>query len=64
MIQYFIGLVAGVAVGIAIGIYLGTGRKKWSELTPKQRKNSTVTISAGVILLIAGVVALSIMLLS
>lgn len=58
MYQYLIGVVIGIGMGIAIGFYLGNGRKQWSELTPKGKKTSIITIALGVVLLIAGIIIL------
>jgi len=54
MIQYLIGLVVGTGTGIAIGLYIARGRK-FSELTPSDRKRSTTFISIGLVLLAAGI---------
>ena len=64
MYQYLIGVVVGIGAGIAIGFYLGNGRKRWSELTPKRKKTSIITIALGVVLLIVGIVILLNMVLS
>ena len=59
-----IGLAVGFAAGIGTGIAIGRKQKPWSELTAGERKTMIISIAAGVILLIAGVVVFSIMLLS
>ncbi|MFC1980838.1 hypothetical protein ACFLVN_01140 [Chloroflexota bacterium] len=53
---FVIGLAVGLGVGIAIGISIGRKQKPWSELTAGERKARIIAISAGVVLLIAGVV--------
>lgn len=64
MYQYLIGVAVGIGTGIAIGFYLGNGRKRWSELTAKGKKTSTITIASGVVLLTAGIIILLNMVLS
>ncbi|MFC1951855.1 hypothetical protein ACFLYI_02285 [Chloroflexota bacterium] len=51
-----VGLGAGIAIGIAIGISIGKRQKPWSEMTAGEKKVRIITIAAGVVLLIAGVV--------
>ena len=53
---FAIGLAAGIGAGIAIGIAIGRKQKPWSELTTGERKARIVSIAAGVVLLVAGVV--------
>jgi len=53
---YAIGLAVGLGAGIAIGISIGRKQKPWSELTAGERKARIISIAAGVVLLIAGVV--------
>jgi len=47
----------GLAAGIGIGISIGRKQKSWSELTEKEKRTRIWLIAAGVILLIAGIVA-------
>ena len=51
-----VGLGAGIAIGISIGIPIGKKQKPWSELTTGERKARILSIAAGVVLLVAGVV--------
>jgi len=60
---YAIGLAVGLGAGIAIGISIGRRQKPWSELTAREKKARTITIAAGIVLLIVGVVVFSIRLL-
>ena len=53
---YAIGLAVGLGVGIAIGISIGKRQKPWSELTAREKKARIITIAAGAVLLIAGVI--------
>ena len=55
---YVIGLAVGLGAGIAIGISMGRKQKPWSEMTPGERKARIISIVAGGILLIVGVVVL------
>mgnify|MGYP001596555619 CR=1 FL=1 len=64
MYQYLIGVAVGIGTGIAIGFYLGNGRKRWSELTAKGKKTSTITIASGGVALMVGMVVLINMVLS
>ena len=63
-----VGLGAGIAVGlgagIAIGISIGKKQKPWSELTAGEKRTRIISIAAGGILFIAGVVVFFIRLLS
>jgi hypothetical protein len=61
---YAIGLAVGLGAGIAIGISIVRKQKPWSELTAGERKTRTISIAAGGVLFIAGVVVLLIRLLS
>jgi hypothetical protein len=63
MYQYFIGVAVGIGAGIAIGFYIGSGRKRWSALTSKEKKGSIFIIVTGGVLLMVGVVVLINMLL-
>lgn len=53
---YAIGIAVGLGAGIAIGFSLGRRQKPWSELTAGEKKTRIITIAAGVVLLIAGIV--------
>ncbi|GAH75281.1 unnamed protein product [marine sediment metagenome] len=53
---YAIGLAVGLGAGIAIGISIGKRQKPWSELTAGEKKARIITIAAGVVLSIAGVI--------
>ena len=61
---YVIGLAVGLGAGIAIGISIGRKQKPWSELTAGERKTRIISIAAGGVLFIAGVVFFLIRLLS
>ena len=55
------GFATGIGVGFAIGLIVGSltvKQKSWSELTQKERRVRIWVVAAGVILLVAGVVAL------
>jgi len=54
------GFATGIGVGFAIGLIVGSltvKQKSWSELTDKEKKTRIWLIAAGIILLIAGIVA-------
>ena len=54
------GFATGIGVGFAIGIIVGSltvKQKSWSELTDEEKKTRIWLITAGVILLVAGIVA-------
>ncbi len=59
-----VGLGAGIAIGISIGIPIGKKQKPWSELTAGERKTRIISIAAGGVLFVAGVVVFLIRLLS
>ena len=63
---YIIGLILGLCIGIGggIGVGIATGRlqKPWSELSKKEKKRKIATITAGVVLFVAGLVVFLIML--
>ena len=59
-----VGFGAGLGAGIAIGISMGKKQKPWSELTAGEKKTRIISIAAGVLLLIAGVIILLVRLLS
>ena len=61
---YVIGLAVGLGAGIAIGISVGKKTKPWSELTAGEKKTRIISIAAGVVLLIVGVVVFLIRFLS
>ena len=61
---YVIGLAVGLGAGIAIGISITRKQKPWSELTAREKKTRIISIAAGGVLLIAGVVVFLIRLLS
>ena len=61
---YVIGLAVGIGAGIAIGISIGKKQKSWSELTAGEKKTRIISIAAGVVLLIVGVVVFLIRFLS
>ena len=54
------GFATGIGVGFAIGLIVGSltvKQKSWSELTDREKKTRIWLIAAGIILLIAGIVA-------
>ena len=55
-IGIIIGLVIGIGIGISIGIAMGNKQKPWSEMDDREKKVRIGTITAGCILLIAGIV--------
>ena len=61
---YVIGLAVGIGAGIAIGISIGKKQKSWSELTAGEKKTRIISIAAGVVLLVVGVVVFLIRFLS
>ena len=61
---YVIGLAVGLGAGIAIGLSIGRKQKPWSELTAGEKKTRIVSIAAGGVLLIAGIVVFLTRLLS
>ena len=54
---YPIGLAVGLSIGLATGIAIGKKEKRWSELSPLEKKQKIVFVVAGVVLLLAGVAA-------
>jgi len=52
------GFATGIAVGLVIGITAGRRQKPWSELTEREKKIRIGIITALGILVIAGIVAL------
>ena len=64
MIGWLLGLAAGMGIGISIGISIGKKQKPWSELTDSEKKSRIVAITAGVVLLVAGIAFLFIRLLA
>ena len=63
-IGMLLGFIAGISVGIAIGISIGRKQKPWSELSAGEKKTRIISIAAGGVLFIAGVVVFLIWLLS
>ena len=61
---YVIGLAVGFGAGIAVGISIGGKRKPWSELTAGEKKTRIISLAAGGVLFVAGVVVFLIRLLS
>ena len=61
---YIIGLAVGLGAGIAIGISIGKKQKPWSELTAGEKKTRILSLTAGGVLFVAGVVFFLIRLLS
>ena len=59
-----IGLAVGLGAGIAIGISIGKKQKPWSELTAGEKKARIVSITAGIVLFIVGIVVFLIRLYS
>jgi hypothetical protein len=64
MIGWILGLAAGIGVGISIGISIGRKQKQWSELTDTEKRTRIISITAGVVLFIAGVIVLLVRLLT
>jgi len=58
MIGWMLGLAGGMGIGISIGISIGKKQKPWSELTESEKKTRIISIAAGVVLLVAGIVVL------
>jgi len=56
MIGWILGLAGGMGIGISIGISIGKKQKPWSELTDSEKRTRIISITAGVVLLVAGVV--------
>ena len=61
-IGMLLGAIAGIGIGVSIGIAMGTKQKPWSELSKKEKKRKIATITAGVVLFVAGLVVFLIML--
>ena len=61
---YVIGLAVGFGAGITVGISIGGKRKPWSELTAGEKKTRIISLTAGGVLFVAGVVVFLIRLLS
>ncbi|MFC2023054.1 hypothetical protein ACFLTL_02770 [Chloroflexota bacterium] len=55
IIGWLLGLAGGMGMGISIGISIGKKQKPWSELAESERKIRIALISAGIVLLVAGV---------
>ena len=61
---FMIGWILGLAGGMGIGISIGKKQKPWSELTDGEKKTRIISITAGVVLLVAGVVVFLVRLLT
>ena len=57
---YVIGLAVGLSIGIVTGIAIGKKEKSWSEMTPQEKKLKIAAVVFGVIMLVAGVIAFSV----
>ena len=64
MIGWILGLAGGMGIGVSIGISIGTKQKPWSELTDSEKRTRIISIAAGVVLLVAGVVVFLVRLLT
>ena len=64
MIGWILGLAGGMGIGISIGISIGKKQKPWSELTDSEKNTRIAFITAGVVLLVAGIVILIVRLLT
>ena len=64
MIGWLLGLAAGIGIGISIGISIGKKQKPWSELTDSEKKTRIASITAGVVLLVVGVVVFLVLFLT
>ena len=64
MIGWILGLAGGMGIGISIGISIGKKQKPWSELTDNEKRTRIISITAGVVLLVAGVVVFLVRLLT
>ncbi len=64
ILVFMIGWILGLAAGMGIGISIGNKRKLWSELTDSEKKARIASITAGVVLLVAGVVVFLVLLLT
>jgi len=54
----------GMGIGISIGISIGKKQKPWSELTASEKKTRIISITAGAVLFVVGVVFLVVRLLT
>ena len=59
-----LGLLLGYAAGMGVGISIGKKQKPWSELTDSQKRVLIASITAGVVLLVAGVIVFLVLLLT
>ncbi|MFC1902842.1 hypothetical protein ACFLX4_02080 [Chloroflexota bacterium] len=59
-----LGAIAGIGIGVSIGIAMGRKQKSWSELTDSEKKTRIVAITAGVVLLVSGVVVFLVLFLT
>jgi F0F1-type ATP synthase assembly protein I len=58
MSNFWFGFIAGIVIGLVIGFILTRRRQKpWSEMTQREKRLTVWLIGAGVVLLMAGVVA-------
>ena len=64
ILVFMIGWILGLAAGMGIGISIGNKRKLWSELSNSEKKTRIASITAGVVLLVAGVVVFLVLLLT
>jgi len=53
-----------MGIGISIGISIGKKQKPWSELTASEKKTRIISITAGAVLFVVGVVFLVVRLLT
>ena len=58
MNDWGVGYAIGIFTGLAIGLIVGRRQKPWSELTRKEKRNRIGLITAGAVLLVAGIVML------
>ena len=63
-IGMLLGAIAGIGIGVSIGIAMGRKQKPWSELTDSEKKIRIAAITAGVVLLVAGVVVFLVLFLT
>lgn len=63
-IGVLLGFIAGIGAGTGIGIAIGVKQKPWSELTDSEKRTRIAFITAGGVLLVAGVVVFLIRLYS
>jgi len=63
-IGMLLGAIAGIGIGVSIGIAIGGKQKPWSELTDSEKRTRIISITAGVVLLVAGVIVFLVRLLT